>query len=336
MTNRAGINSPRFRSDLGDLQLKRIRTPSPVLPPQLRRNDAGYKHFKRGPPSRGSSTARYVCIGIAVLGGGYYVAHLERAPYTGRLRMIDLSRDMEIAIGNTAFEELLSGYRDQVLPPNHSASRRVREIGVRIAREVKRTRPELLEGFKWKFVVVEDPGNANAACVPGGKVVVFSGMLAVASNDDELAAVMAHEISHAVLRHSAERLSFAKVLFVMQVLLSTFLDFGGMTHMLVHLIMNLPYSRKLEREADIVGLKLMTDACYDPAASPRMFESLSQMQLDGKKETRASNMLSTHPMFADRIKALDKDVPEQRMRYEDKCERQWSSWKNSVSEWDSR
>ncbi len=90
--------------------------------------------------------------------------------------------------------------------------------------------------------------------------------------------------------------------------------------MLVQLVMDLPYSRKLEREADVVGLRLMTDACYDPAESPRMFQRLADLQGQAVgKESRATNILSTHPMFSDRIERLEKDVPEQRVRYGDKC-----------------
>lgn len=305
------------------------RVPSPSFPPVPRpsfgRTSDGYKNFNRPPPRR-RKTARYIGIGLGVLGGGYYMSHLERAPYTGRLRMIDISRSQEMVLGNQAFVALTS--TGHVLPASHPHTQRVERVGKRIALQVKRMNPHLLKGFKWRFVVLEDPSSANAACAPGGKVVVFSGMLDLARDDDELAAVLAHEIAHAVLRHSAERLSFAKILIIVQFLLAAVFDVGALSSVLIHIISDLPYSRKLEREADYVGVRLMTDACYDPAASPRVFQSLARMQeKSGMQESRVTNMLSTHPMFKDRIKALNEEVPQQRERYRDQCgANDWGSW----------
>lgn len=299
----------------------------PTQPSQLRRND-GYTHFNRG-PDKTSRIFYYVTGGLTLIGGVWYVSHLERAPYTKRLRLMAMTREQEIALGAAAYNQLLSS--SVVLHEHHPSTQRVRKIGVRLARQLKRRDPELLRGFKWRFTVLNEGDVPNAACVPGGRVVVFSGLLKlIADDDDMLAAVLAHEIAHAVQRHSAERLSSLRVLYVIQTLVNMVFDFGGFTHLLGHLLVSLPYSRKLELEADFVGLQLMADACYDPRALKRMLDMLADEQLRGDKESRSKNWLSTHPLFKDRITAIDKALVDVHGTYEVKCGVKFDEWRNAV------
>ena len=241
-----------------------------------------------------------------------------------------MTREQENALGVLAFNELLQS--SVVLPEDHDETLRVRRVGVRIARELKRRDPELLKGFKWRFAVVHD-STPNAACAPGGKVVVFSGLLDLTSGDDDmLAAVLAHEIAHAVQRHSAERVSALKVLYALQALVNLVLDFGGITHLLAHLAISLPYSRTLELEADHVGLQLMADACYDPDAAKRMFAALERIQNRRGKETKARNLLSTHPLFVERIRRIDSQLLDVRESYQMKCGMRMQEWRGSMGQ----
>lgn len=159
----------------------------------------------------------------------------------------------------------------------------------------------------WEFRVIHAPDDANAVCCPGGKIAVFSGLLDIARDDDALAAVMAHELSHAIARHSAERISFAKVLIGLQVVLGGIMDFGYLSALMTKVLVDLPYSRTLELEADAIGIELMSVACYDPAASARVFEDLQRSL--GSGSGPAERLLSTHPVFDQRIAKLKKLIP---------------------------
>jgi metalloendopeptidase OMA1, mitochondrial len=281
-------------------------------------------HFQRrfggsNPPGR----KPYILAGaVVVLGGTYYVAHIDRAPVTRRRRMIDLSRKHEHEIGEYAFTHLLHQHRTRIVPSSHPDSRRVQRVGERIANAARREYPELVNDFKWRFVLFDMPGEANALCCAGGKVAVFSGLLHVTQDDDALAAVLAHEVAHAVARHSAERISFSKIIFAFQLLVNTVVDFSSLTALLSELLLNLPYSRKLELEADHIGLEIMAVACYDPSASPRMFRRLADLQAESSASTKQGmvvSLLSTHPVFSDRIVKINGWLPQAAKTYNANC-----------------
>lgn len=112
-------------------------------------------------------------------------------------------------------------------------------------------------------------------------------------------------------------MSFAKVMFGVQLALNMIIDFGGATAILTRLTLDLPYSRRLELEADAIGLSLMAAACYDPAASPRMFSRLAALDKGGSGA--AARLLSTHPVFDDRIARLRAALPPVRKGFVDRC-----------------
>jgi metalloendopeptidase OMA1, mitochondrial len=113
-------------------------------------------------------------------------------------------------------------------------------------------------------------------------------------------------------------MSFAKILFGIQLALNMVFDFGGITHLVTRLMLDLPYSRKLELEADAIGLSLMAAACYDPAASPAMFGRLAKLG-GGGDGGRAARLLSTHPVFDERIARLHTLLPGARDGYASRC-----------------
>lgn len=165
----------------------------------------GYKHFKNNPSYQQSTWTSLAVLGAipaSIL--AYYVWHLDRAPFTGRIRMIDMSREREYQLGDTNFRALLA--HQTVLPDGHPASVMVKRVGSRIAEASG------MEKLPWEFRVVSSP-VVNAACLPGGKVVVFTGLLQLLEfREDALAVVLAHEAAHAFARHSAEQLGFVQVL----------------------------------------------------------------------------------------------------------------------------
>jgi len=106
-------------------------------------------------------------------------------------------------------------------------------------------------------------------------VAVYSGLIDVFAQEEELAVVLAHEVAHAVARHGAEKLAFTKIVLFSEFLANLVINNASfVTRWLVQLAANLPYSRKLESEADYIGLQLMAEACYDPAVSHRVFQRL--------------------------------------------------------------
>ena len=165
----------------------------------------GYTHFKSAQGHSDSGT-RFWYVLIAAVPSSlllYYLSHLDRAPFTNRLRMIDLSRDKEIAMGAHDYRRLLASH--PVLSSQHPATKLVQKVGARVAAAADL-------GYSWEFQVLDSP-IVNAACLPGGKVVVYRGLLELFKYDESaLAVVLAHEAGHVVARHAAEQLGFFNIL----------------------------------------------------------------------------------------------------------------------------
>ncbi|KAF9035225.1 peptidase family M48-domain-containing protein [Panaeolus papilionaceus] len=159
---------------------------------------------------------------------------------------------------------------------------------------------------KWDVIVVNDPRVVNAMASPG-LIVVFTGILPVCQDEEGLAAVLAHEIGHVVARHTAERLSSQTIAFTALILLQFVgLNFG-LSDLIQRIVLELPNSRKQELEADLIGLRVMSRGCYDPAASPRMFERLAKLE---NKAASTLSFLGTHPSSESRVRYLNSHLPE--------------------------
>lgn len=264
--------------------------------------------------------------GIGIGGGGiYYVTHLERVPETGRLRFMDVDEAQERELGRQTQLQTLSEYDRAVLPPNHPISKRVRKVATRIIESSGLGRVKssgemgAIEGkdTEWEVYVIDDKKTKNAFVLPGGKIFVFTGILPVSANDDGLATVLGHEIAHQVARHPAERMSSMKVLFALGFLLETLGLDVGVSRLLLTFMLQLPNSRKNESEADFIGLRLMSRACFDPTESSKMWQRMSASE--GGKGLSV-DFLSTHPANAKRIKQLENWMPEaQQIRAASPC-----------------
>ena len=225
----------------------------------------------------------------------------HKTPYTNRSQMIFMSPKDELALGEKSYQQALS--EAKVITGTKDANR-VKAIGSRIAKIANRS------DFNWEFNLVQNDA-LNAFCLPGGKVVVYTGILTVAKNDDQLATVISHEIAHALARHGAERMSSSMVQQGIQVLGNVVLAVGAPEYQNVfnqtygigtQVGVMLPYGRMQESEADEIGIYLMYKAGYNVYESLKFWENMS----DGKKET--SEFLSTHPSSITRIKDLEKVI----------------------------
>uniref|UniRef100_V5GP75 Peptidase M48 domain-containing protein n=1 Tax=Kalmanozyma brasiliensis (strain GHG001) TaxID=1365824 RepID=V5GP75_KALBG len=165
---------------------------------------------------------------------------------------------------------------------------------------------------KWEVFVIDDRKQKNAFVLPGGKIFVFTGILPVCANSDGLATVLGHEVAHQVARHSAEKVSGYKVLVAGSFLLDAFgLDIG-LSRTLLTLLLSLPNSRKTELEADYLGLRIMSRACFDPREASRLWTRMSESEGGGGGGVldSAQALLSTHPVSSQRIKNMEKWLPE--------------------------
>ncbi|TKY87217.1 hypothetical protein EX895_003894 [Sporisorium graminicola] len=165
---------------------------------------------------------------------------------------------------------------------------------------------------KWEVFVIDDPKQKNAFVLPGGKIFVFTGIMPVCQNADGLATVLGHEVAHQVARHSAEKMSGYKVLLFGTFLLDAFgLDIG-LSRAALTLLLSLPNSRKTELEADYLGLRIMSRACFDPREASRLWTRMSESEggSGGGVLSSAQAILSTHPVSSQRIKNMEKWLPE--------------------------
>jgi predicted Zn-dependent protease len=221
-------------------------------------------------------------------------------------------------LGNQAYADFL---RQHEVIRTGSGAASVRRVGRRIRRAVeaylrRENALERIAGYEWEFVLAKD-GQVNAFALPGGKVVVYSGMLPVAGSDAGLAVVVGHEIAHVVAGHHNERVSQATLQQLGAALLSEAVkEQPGRTRQVVNAVYGigstygvmLPYSRLQEHEADRLGLIFMAMAGYDPGEGVAFWERMNR----AKAGRGAPAFLSTHPTDTDRIRRMRETLPEAR------------------------
>jgi len=250
------------------------------------------------PPIRARRN-RTVRLIAAVAAAGLFLAACEAAPVTGRKQLVLMSDSESTKMGLDAYQKIL---KESKLSTDQTLIARVRRVGSRIAVASGRT------DFKWEFnVIVDDTPNAFA--LPGGKVGVNTGLFKVAKNDDQLAAVMAHEVGHAIARHGAERMSQQMAVQVGLSSLGLSGDSGSQyaqfAAMAATLGVVLPFSRTQEAEADHIGIIMMAKAGYDPHGAVALWENFTKLGGDRQPE-----FLSTHPAPESRIQNLKALLPE--------------------------
>ena len=202
----------------------------------------------------------------------------------------------------------------------------IKEIGSRIEESVSAyfasiNKNDPTSNFQWEYILVDNDKIKNAWCMPGGKIAVYTGILEVTKNKDGLAAVMGHEIAHAVAKHSIERASRALVLNVGTTALDIFtggaisntqrttgVDVAGMLRTFG---IDNPFGRKQEREADYLGLIFASLAGFDIRESVKIWERMKEAH----KGQEPPEWMSTHPSSINRIEALKNWIPEVMIKY---------------------
>jgi predicted Zn-dependent protease len=186
-------------------------------------------------------------------------------------------------------------------------------VGQRLIEVAKRVYPEYCKGFSWEVQLFDQPKTVNAYCMPGGKIGIYTGILPVCENEAALAAVMGHEVAHALLSHGNERVSqqmvFSGGMIAAQIGMSQNKsvneDFKkkllGAVGLGAQVGLLLPFSRKHESEADQMGLRLMAQAGYDPSEAANLWRRM-KAKAGGKQPPE---LLSTHPSNQKRINRLE-------------------------------
>ncbi|GAA5823433.1 hypothetical protein JCM5353_002146 [Sporobolomyces roseus] len=255
---------------------------------------------------------------LLLLGGGgtYYIIHLEQVPETGRWRFMDVSAGTEAEMAQQSYQEIMQEYGGKLLGDRDPTTKYVRRIVERIvkANDLRAGSDETTDG--WEVFVVKDDQTQNAFVIPGGKIFVFTGIIPIAKDEDGLAVILGHEIAHQVARHSAERLSSMKVLVALSYLLTTLgLDLG-LSRVLLNVGMTLPNSRKNESEADLIGLRLANNACFNPLAAESLWQRMDEVAGGGGGSL---DFLSTHPSSSNRVVKVREWAEEVLKERPDRC-----------------
>jgi predicted Zn-dependent protease len=250
----------------------------------------------------------FLAAGFVIL-----ITGCSTVPVTGRSQLNLMSPAQEMQLGLTSFE----GMKKEIpISKDTQANAAVQRVGERIAAVATKDMPDA----KWEFVVFESK-EANAFCLPGGKVGVYTGILPITKDDAGLATVLGHEIAHAVARHGGERMSQAMLIKTGGSVLgvgmantdprwqaAAQLAYGVGTK----LGAELPHSRAQESEADRIGLIYMTQAGYPPEASVEFWKRFGEYNKQRGGDTPW--FLRTHPLDETRVKQLENWIPEAKAR----------------------
>jgi predicted Zn-dependent protease len=250
----------------------------------------------------------WVFLGLlltAILGGA---AGCSNVPITGRSRSVVMDESQLASVSETEYKKLKSQAKISQDPSANAMVERVSKRLVATTQEVAKTYgfENDLKVFKWEFILLDDPKMVNAFCLPGGKIVVYTGILPIAKDDAGLAVIVGHEIAHAIAKHGNERMSQNAIVNFGGVILDKTLEtsteearglFGGIYGLGTTLGVLLPYSRLHETEADHIGLILMKKSGYDPKEAVAFWQRMSANS-GGKAP---AEFMSTHPSDAKRI-----------------------------------
>ena len=263
---------------------------------------------------------------LEIFGGcscGLMIASCTTAPITERkqLKLIP-----ETTLNRQAAQIYENAKKKLKLSDDKKQLNEIKEIGSRIEESVSAyfdsiNKKDPTYNFQWDYILVDNDKIKNAWCMPGGKIAVYTGILKITKNKHGLAAVMGHEIAHAVAKHSVERASRALVLNVGTAALDIFtggaisntqrttgVDVAGMLRTFG---IDNPFGRKQETEADYLGLIFSSLAGYDIRESVKIWERMKE----ANKGQEPPEWMSTHPSSTRRIEALKKWIPEIIMEY---------------------
>ena len=236
-------------------------------------------------------------------------------PYTNRSQFLLIPESQEVQMGNQAYAQALNDPK-VVISKNQAEVEPVQRVAERIIAAAKQSKyAKRAESFQWEVTVIKADGTKNAWALPGGKIAFYTGIFPEAKDENGLAAIMGHEVVHALARHGAERVSQHTAADLGIRIAGAALNMKPLTQTLAMQALGigvlLPFSRGHESEADYIGLLLAADAGYDPREAVLLWKRMAESSKSSPPE-----FLSTHPAHETRIENLQKWMPEAMARYE--------------------
>jgi predicted Zn-dependent protease len=263
----------------------------------------------------GLAIALPLVIGLAIVGFQYCSAEKQIVPIIGREQKVDMSDGQQMQLGAQYYDQFLGQESGNIVDsgPEYEIVTDVTDRIIAVAAEYK---PE----FEWDVSLVKNP-QANAFCLPGGKMVVYTGILGPARTEEGLATVLGHEVAHAIAEHGAERifrqqLTDTAVQFAAGAFVDDPVEFRNIAGLLgagAQVGLSLPWSRDQESEADHIGLILMARAGFDPREAVAFWERMAEVS---EGQDQPPEYLSTHPESATRIQQIKELLPEALEEYE--------------------
>ena len=288
-----------------------------------------------------------MAVGVVGFTGATIAYSINRCPYTGRLRLSMTSPAEDVEVGHRLSRTVMSELPpDTLLPVSHPLTRICQSVVDRIV--VDSGDVDSSTDVHFKIMIVSD-SRKNAISLPNGDIIVFAGLIASVTTEDELAALLAHEMAHTILRHSSEVVAVSDIARIPSgflysavavsgsgILSSAFRWLAVKMTQPERFLTELPMSRKLESEADLMGLELMARAGFNPGA---VVDYWSRQEGGGG---RCMSMASTHPHNGDRLIALRDEVDRIKVLYADrlipadstpggKPERRWWWWSGNAA-----
>lgn len=272
--------------------------------------NAYWKAFVRLLVARPLISIALAAIVVAVLYFGF--THRQTTPVTHRTERVGLTDQQQMQLGSQQYAKTLHQYPNRVVSSG-AAYAQVQRVAKRIETVAARDKPS----FVWKVTLLRKK-EANAYCLPGGKIVVYTGILPVTRSDAGLATVLGHEVAHATAEHAAERIEREHLTRVAAAIIAGGVAFtpSQYLHVLAALgvggtVASLPFTRGQESEADHIGLVYMARAGYRPHEALAFWKRM----LRASKGKEPPEIASDHPSDQHRIEQIQKWLPEAEREY---------------------
>lgn len=231
-----------------------------------------------------------------------YCGSKEYNPVTGEKQYISLTENQEIALGLRSVPEMLAKYGGMY--PKEKYQKYIDKVGFKVVRNSKvKDTP-----WKFEFYLLKDTKTVNAFALPGGQIFVTAGLFRLFTSENQLAAVLSHEIAHVVARHSSQHIAKAKLTrgVTDAVMVASGDARAAQISAIVGKLVNMQFNRDDEIEADRLGVYFMNDAGYNPVGMVELMQILEKL----RRGVRQPEFFSTHPSPDNRIQRIKKAIKE--------------------------
>jgi metalloendopeptidase OMA1, mitochondrial len=250
-----------------------------------------------------------IVLAAVVVGVLLLTTHRQTTPVTHRTEHVKLTDAQQMQLGSNEYAKTLRENRGRIVSSGAGYAE-VQRVAKRIETVASRDKPD----FVWKVTLIRKQ-DANAYCLPGGKIVVFTGILPLTQNDAGLATVLGHEVAHATAEHAAERIEREHLTKIAAAIIAGGVAFTpaqfARVYALIGVGAGLPFSRKQESEADHIGLVYMARAGYDPHQAVAFWKRMRR----ASKGREPPEFLSDHPSDAHRVQRVEGWLPEAERAY---------------------